>query len=532
MKKSILICIVVSFQFVSQAQIKFQHIIGGSGYDDAQEIIQVSGGYVMCGTTEGFGAGQSDILVIRTNDSGVVQWSKAYGSAGNDFGVGIKKAPGGGFIIAGYTYGLSTDTLTNDFLLIKINGTGNVEWAKTYGGPANDEAHAIAVMPDSGFVIAGTTSSYGGAANQSGYVVRTDKDGVKLWSKAITQNSDQQLFAIEATDDGGCVVAGYTYVSTLRLFDILVSRLNPNGSNQWTKSYGGNNTEQAFSVKQSLTGGFIVSGYTSSFGNGQDDAFILRLNESGNSSWFSTYGSASAERGKTVLWGTGDGILIGGYAKISSAVGPIDNNFLLKADTSGNVVWSKTYGPSINVSVAYTTALCDDGGYVMSGLTGGFGAQQNDVYTVKVNTIGGSGCSQGGSPLFSSFFSPSDSSGAIFTNGGVENTVAVTKTNAAVSTIIECNSTGLGMAESKESEKITIFPNPAIETISIFSANVIAGATLIQIQDVSGKVIYENKFDGIRGKISFPVSQFDNGFYQLKLISKTTIYSGKFVIQK
>lgn len=518
MKKIILFLFLSALTISLHAQIRFQHVFGGQAYDDVQEVIETpDGGYISCGTTESFGAGQSDILVVKTNDSGVVQWSKAYGSPGNDFGAAIKKAPAGGYILAGYSFGLSADTLTNDFLLIKINSTGTVQWSKTYGGIANDEAHGLAVMPDSGFIIAGTTASFGNVPNQAGYVVRTDLNGNMLWSKAITQNSDQQLFAIDPTDDGGCVVAGYTYLSGLRLFDIFVARLNANGTKQWVKNYGGSNAEQAFSVKQSLTGGFVVSGYSSSYGAGQEDAFILRLSENGDISWFSSYGTSLSERARSVLWGTGDGIVIGGQAKVNSAVGQIDNNFLLKTDTSGNVLWSKTFGPTINVSLAYSSIKSSDGGYVMGGITGGFGALLNDIYLVKTTDIGGSGCYQNNTQFFSANFLPTDSSGGTFTNGGIEQNVNVIKTNVVLTQSYKCNSTGVGIIELENENMATLYPNPGMDIVNLKLNPFETNSSILQISTTEGKIVLIKTIPMYTNETAISVREFKNGIYFLTL---------------
>jgi|GEM_PF-922970 len=529
MKKTLLILICIAVAENLAAQIKFQHLYGGPGYDDIQEVIQTPDqGFIMCGTTESFGAGQTDILVIKTDDAGIVQWSKAYGSTGNDFGVGIKKDPAGGYVVAGYTYGLSQDTLTDDFLLFRINSSGVVAWSKTYGGAANDEAHALAVMPDSGFVIAGTTSSFGGVTSQAGYVVRTDANGTMLWAKAITQNSDQQLFAVDVTNDGGCVVTGYTYVSSFRLFDIFAARLDASGNKQWIRNYGGSNSEQGFSVKQSLTGGFVIAGYTASFGTGQDDAFILRTQENGDVTWFNTYGTTDAERARTVLWGTGDGILISGQAKVQSPVGSIDNDFLLRTDTTGNVLWSKTYGPSVNVAVSWSSALCDDGGYVLGGLTGGFGAVQNDAYLIKTNDLGGSGCNQASPQLFSTVFTPSDSSDGTFTNGGTEAAVVIIKTNAPVTTGIECNSTGVGIGEHDAALPFLLFPNPAAESAQIVWNETGVEAT-ISLTDMQGKTVFERTGQVTPG-MRTDLKNLQQGIYFLRVVTGHRNFAAKLVV--
>lgn len=532
MRKKLLLLIFLVLPGFLNAQIRFQHRFGGVSYDDAQDIIQTADdGFITCGTTETYGAGLSDILVVKTNDSGVVQWSKAYGSPGAEFGVGIKKDPSGGYILVGNTFGLSADTLTDDFLLIKINNNGTVLWAKTYGGPENDEAHALDVMPDSGFVIAGTTSSYGNVSAQAGYVVRTDKNGNLLWSKAITQNSDQQLFAVDATDDGGCVVAGYTYVSGLRLFDIFMAKMNSNGGKQWVKRYGGSSFEQALSVQQASTGGFVVGGFTSSFGTGQEDVFVMRTDDAGNKVSFFTYGTSESERARSIHWSYSNEVVIAGNIKVIGPFGLIDNNLLIKTDTNGLVNWSKTFGPSQNISYAYSTTICSDGGFAMAGVTGGFGAQLNDLYLVRTNYLGGSGCNQSNLQLFSSSYAPTDSTGGVFSNGGVEATVTPIKTNVSIDTYIICNSTGVGVEEMEISERPVIFPNPSTGLVSLMFREPLHAGASITIHNVKGQLLKVIQADSYARNLTIELNGIPDGFYILGIPGAAGSSFQKLIIQ-
>jgi len=529
MKTLTVLIILLIASIPARAQIRFQHLMGGAAYEDVQEVIQTPDhGFIMCGTTESFGAGQSDILVIKTDQAGMVQWSNTYGSSGNDYSVAVRIAPAGGYVIAGYSYGLSADTLTDDFLLLNIDTAGNVNWVKTYGGVDNDESHALAVMADSGFVIAGTTSSFGGVSGQAGYVVRTDAAGNKLWSKAIAQNSDQQLFSVDATADGGCIVAGYTYVSSFRLFDVFIAKISASGVKQWVRSYGGNNSEQAFSIRLASTGGYVVSGYTSSFGTGQEDAFILRIDDTGNVSWFNTYGTAASERSRSVIWNSA-GIVISGHAQVGANL--FDNNFLLQTDTAGIVLWSRTYGPTSNVSLPYSASECSDGGFITGGLTGGFGALQNDIYLIKTNDLGGSGCNQASPQLFASGFLPSDSSGGTFTNGGTENTVTINQSQALLTTHINCNSTISG-TEERGYGSISVTPNPATDFIRIGLNDSRQTESGLSIIDLQGNILYKAEYPAIMREMIIPVTAFTNGLYILKLVTGNGVHTRKMIISR
>ncbi len=164
----------------------FAKTIGGSSDDGAYSIIQNSdGGYVIAGRTRSFGAGYSDIYVVKLDSSGNVQWTKTIGGSSDDKAYSIIQSSDGGYVVAGRTRSFGAGW---DIYVVKLDSSGNVQWTKTIGGSSDDKAYSIIQSSDGGYVVAGWTRSFG-AGGRDFYVVKMDANGNVCFSKNITNYS-------------------------------------------------------------------------------------------------------------------------------------------------------------------------------------------------------------------------------------------------------------------------------------------------------------------------------------------------------
>jgi hypothetical protein len=173
---------------------------GGSGYDSGSSVQQTSdGGYIIAGSTNSYGAGSSDIYLIKTNSSGVKQWGKTFGGSGNDSGCSVRQTSDGGYIIAGSTtsYGAGS----SDIYLIKTNSSGSKLWEKTLGGSGYDSGSSVQQTSDGGYIIAGSTTSYG-AGSSDVYLVKLETNAVNL---TATNNWDGKTISLSWSSDAGSV---------------------------------------------------------------------------------------------------------------------------------------------------------------------------------------------------------------------------------------------------------------------------------------------------------------------------------------
>jgi arginine repressor len=266
---------------------------------------------------------------------------------------------------------------------VKLDSSGNVVWTKTIGGSYNDVANSIIQSSDGGYVVAGWTSSFG-AGSIDIYVVKLDSSGNVVWTKTIGGSSDDFAHSIIQSSDGGYVVAGVTY-SFGAGWDIYVVKLDSSGNVQWTKTIGGSYYDWAHSIIQSSDGGYVVAGETESFGAGVTDIYVVKLDSAGNVVWTKTIGGSSEDRAISIIQSSDGGYVVAGWTS-SFGAGDVDI-YVVKLDSAGNVVWTKTIGGSSD-DFASSIIQSSDGGYVVAGDTESFGAGDVDIYVVKMDANG------------------------------------------------------------------------------------------------------------------------------------------------
>jgi arginine repressor len=348
--------------------------------DCARSVQQTSdGGYIVAGYTYSFGAGYTDIFLIKTDANGNIQWAKTYGGTYSDDAYSVQQTSDGGYIVAGYTPSFGAGDY--DIFLIKTDANGNIIWAKTYGGGGNDFAYSVQQTLDGGYIVAGDTRSFG-AGNEDIFLIKTDASGNIIWAKTYGGTSRDVAYSVQQTSDGGYIVAGRTDSFGAGWDDIFLIKTDANGNIIWAKTYGGTGDDAAYSVQQTSDGGYIVAGRTYSFGAGWGDIFLIKTDANGNIIWAKTYGGTGDDAAYSVQQ-TSDG----GYIVASFAGG---DAFLIKTDASGNVQWAKTYGGGGN-DRAYSVQQTSDGGYIVAGNTLSFGAGNSDIFLIKTDANGNIG---------------------------------------------------------------------------------------------------------------------------------------------
>jgi len=306
---------------------------GGTDWDNAYSVQQTSdGGYIVAGETYSFGAGYYDIFLIKTDANGNVQWAKTYGGTYYDYASSVQQTSDGGYIVAGRTrsFGAGYD----DIFLIKTDANGNVQWAKTYGGTYNDEAYSVQQTSDGGYIVAGATASFGAGGDI--LLIKTDADGNIIWAKTYTygETSYDIAYSVQQTSDGGYIVAGWTE-SFGADGNIFLIKTDASGNVQWAKTYGGTGYDRAYSVQQTSDGGYIVAGWTWSFGAGHYDIFLIKTDANGNVVWAKTYGGTDWDYAYSVQQTSDGGYIVAGYTESFGA--SYDDIFLIKTDADGNI---------------------------------------------------------------------------------------------------------------------------------------------------------------------------------------------------
>jgi hypothetical protein len=187
----------------------------------------------------------------------VVRFAKTYGGTDWDKARSVRQTSDGGYIVAGYTNSFGAGGY--DFFLIKTDAYGNVQWAKTYGGTDNDWALSVQQTYDGGYIVAGLTSSFG-MGGYDFFLIKTDENGNIQWAKTYGGTNEDWAYSVRQTSDGGYIVAGYTGSFGAGGYDFFLIKTDENGNIQWAKTYGGTDNDWARSVQQTYDGGYIVAG--------------------------------------------------------------------------------------------------------------------------------------------------------------------------------------------------------------------------------------------------------------------------------
>ncbi len=437
----------------AQAQTKFQKCIGGAlGNDYALGAKQTSdGGYIVGGYTNSFGAGLNDAYLIKLTASGDTSWIKTYGGTSDDNALCVIPTNDGGYILAGQTY--SFGLISSNVFIIKTNSMGDTLWTRIYGGNYVCVANAIEQTADSGYVIAVTTYR---TSNPCAEIIKVDGSGTLQWSQILLNNGSSYIAQdVHQTSDGGYIVLGSATSITSGNYKYFMVKLGSAGDTLWTKTYGGSGIDVGSSIQQTSDHGYIMIGYSNSFGAGGYDIYVIKTDSIGNATWAKTYGGLFDESGASIKQTPDGGYILLGSTKSFSAGGY--DVYLIKINSSGVPTWSKTYGGSAD-DVGYSVNLTSDGGYIIAGYNSSFGAGFADVFVIKTDANGNSGCYQNtASTAFATANTVSYNYIPILQSTEVSgNPAPIIGGGATISDL--CNNAGILQITNETS--ITIAPNP------------------------------------------------------------------------
>lgn len=360
----------------------FTRTYGGIYIDAAGGARQTSdGGYIIAGRTGSYGAGGSDAYLVKTDPDGNALWSKTFGGTGADAGNSVHETSDGGYIVVGNTEPIGAGT--KDVYLVKTGSNGDILWSKTFGGNGGDDGNSVMETSDGGYIIAGETGSYG-AGSYDVYLVKTDTNGNALWAKMFGGAGNDDAHSVRQTSDGGYIIAGDTGSFGAGGSDMYLVKTDPNGVELWSKTFGGIGSDYGHSVRQTSDGGYIVSGYTGSFGAGANDVYLVKTDQNGNELWSQAFGGTGTDDGNSVQETVDGGYIIAGVTK---SFGEGYDVYLVKTDSNGNVLWAKAFGGS-GGDYGYSVQQTADGGYIIAGETGSYGAGGGDIFLIKTDADG------------------------------------------------------------------------------------------------------------------------------------------------
>jgi hypothetical protein len=307
--------------------------------------------------------------------AGQTYWKKTYGGAYNDEAYAIAPMPDGNFIVAGNTssFGKGGD----DIYLLKINAGGDTLWTKTYGGAGEDLAAAIIGTQDGNYIIAGGTTKPG-ATSQDAYLLKIKPNGDTIWTKTYGGANEEYAYAIAPTQDGNLIVLGYTWIPGEAGDSIYLLKIKPNGDTLWTRTFS-DPYFNIFSITPISDGNFIIAGNTYSLNTASEDIYLLKITTTGDTLWTKTYGGMNYDYARAITPTPDGNFIVAGYTY--SYGNDVSDIYLLKINAGGDTLWTKTYGDTNN---RYADAIipAPNGNFIVAGGSG------NDFYLVKIKSNG------------------------------------------------------------------------------------------------------------------------------------------------
>ncbi len=312
-------------------------------------------------------------------------WTKTYGGVDIDSGTSVQQTTDGGYIVTGTTENFGAGG--NDVWLIKTNTSGDTLWTKTYGGTNDDLGQSVQQTTDGGYIVAGWTKS--SSFCNLGYLIKTDSDGDTLWTKILGDDGFikfTEFYSVQQTTDGGYVAAGFTTCYGAGGYDVYLIKTDSNGDTLWTNTYGGAGADQGWSVQQTTDGGYIVAGFTESYAIGNLDVYLVKTDSNGDTLWTKTYGGTGYEKGFSARQTSDGGYIVGGYTGTADMYSR--DMYLIKTDSNGDTLWTKIYGGATGDEESRLVIQTSDGGYIATGSTASYGAGSHDVYLLKTDSDG------------------------------------------------------------------------------------------------------------------------------------------------
>jgi hypothetical protein len=350
---------------------------GGTENDIGYSVQQTTdGGYILAGCTCSYGIGTAfDVWLIKTYSNGTEQWNKTFGENlddHDDWGYSVQQTLDGGYIIAGgtTTYGEGDSSVW----LIKTYANGTEQWNKTFGGNITQEGNSVQQTTEGGYIITGFTSSYG-AGESDVWLIKTDSNGDKQWNKTFGGPDDETGLSVQQTTEGGYIITGFTSSYGAGESDVWLIKTDSNGDEQWNKTFGGTYYDSGYSVQQTLDGGFIITGFTDTAGIGNYKVWLIKTDSKGDEQWNKKFGEITRNEGFSVQQTLDGGYIITGHT--SSYV------WLIKTDSNGDEQWNKKFG-GINDDIGRCVEQTLDGGFIIAGDTQSYSAGLQDIWLIKV----------------------------------------------------------------------------------------------------------------------------------------------------
>ena len=357
----------------------FIKTFGGSLWDYGNAVHQTNeGGYIIAGETSLIEDGTSDILLIKTDFHGDEEWIKTFDGSNRDYASSIQETIDGGYVFTGSTG--SGDY--NEAWLIKTDSQGNEDWNQTFCGGNYDRGNSVKQTNDGGYIITGEISSSGNGSSDV-LLIKTDHNGNKEWKRTFGGGDYDRGYSVQQTRDGGFIIAGSTRSNGDSYDDLWLIKVDSQGNEEWNRKFGGGYIDIGHCIYETTDNGYVITGYTQSYGNGSRDLWLIKTDVQGNEEWNRTFGDSFVDFGKSVQQTIDGGYIITG----SKGTDYHSDVWLIKTDSQGNEEWNRIFG-GVDFDFGNFIQQTNDNGYIITGSTKSYGNGGYDIFLIKTDSEG------------------------------------------------------------------------------------------------------------------------------------------------
>ena len=322
-------------------------LLGGTGDDygggpGGPVAVDSAGDIIVCGFTQSVGAGGWDFLTVKYDSSGTLQWSRALGGSGIDQAQGVAVDSSDNIIVVGITN--SDGAGSNDFLIAKYNSSGVLQWDKTLGGSGSELSYGIAIDSFDNIIVCGYTGSDGAGGNDF-LIAKYNSSGTLQWDRTLGGSGNDLGYAVAVDPSDNIIVCGLTQSDGAGGSDALIAKYNSSGTLQWDRTLGGAADDSLYDVAIDSSDNIIVGGFTASAGGGLDTGLLAKYNSSGVLQWDKVLGGTGYDYIRGVTVDSSDNIIVCGATNSDGAGGYDALIAKLPSDGSGDGTYgSLTYG--------------------------------------------------------------------------------------------------------------------------------------------------------------------------------------------
>ncbi len=314
-------------------------------------------GYILTGSLYN-GNYNSNLALIKTNINGDSLWIELYGDTNESSGLYVTQTNDGGYFVGG---NIASIPQSIGAFLVKTDPAGDTLWTKKYNG---FYGRSFQQTNDGGYVITGYKFSDYSQGNDF-FIIKTDSNGDTIWTKTYDENNGDYGYCINQTIDGGYIITGATKPTNSN-YDIYVLKTDSLGNFEWSKTFGGYSKEEGYSIIQNADGSYMLLGYTNDYQGvpcGYEQIFLIKMDSVGDTLWTKRFNMHTHNYGYAILRNLNGEYIITGTYHTASHVNKI---YLVKTDSFGDTMWTKTYGDGTNCE-GHSVHQTNDGGYIITG---------------------------------------------------------------------------------------------------------------------------------------------------------------------